>query len=404
MKCLRRFTVLFVLLGIFLTTETIKAQQIDGTSAAESEDQEIQADEEALEKTKEDYLSILLEELELDEVDGYTKEELPERLSFENLVQAMLENEGEEFEPEELVEYVLDLFFYELRTAKPMFIQILSVSLLFAMFGRVLITRQSYVNDLGFFAVYTAIMMLLLNTFLLVNEVVETGLTKMLSFMTAFIPVYATTLLVAGNGSSAGIFYELAFGLIYLLELAMKTVFVPGVHVFVLLQMMDHLFDESKLSRLAELIESGIRVALKLALAGVVGLGVVQSLLAPAKDRLASSGVYQTLQSIPGIGNTFGAAGEILVGCGIMIKNSVGTAALVILVLLCATPAISVACFHVMYRLVGALLQPVGEKRIGEGVNGVGRGCALYRKIIVDAMLLFFITISMISASTSYIY
>ena len=331
MKCLRRLTVLFVLFGIFLTTETIKAQQIDGTSAAESEDQEIQADEEALEKTKEDYLSILLEELELDEVDGYTKEELPERLSFENLVQAMLENEGEEFEPEELVEYVLDLFFYELRTAKPMFIQILSVSLLFAMFGRVLITRQSYVNDLGFFAVYTAIMMLLLNTFLLVNEVVETGLSKMLSFMTAFIPVYATTLLVAGNGSSAGIFYELAFGLIYLLELAMKTVFVPGVHVFVLLQMMDHLFDESKLSRLAELIESGIRVALKLALAGVVGLGVVQSLLAPAKDRLASSGVYQTLQSIPGIGNTFGAAGEILVGCGIMIKNSVGTAALVIL-------------------------------------------------------------------------
>ena len=99
MKCLRRFTVLFVLLGIFLTTETIKAQQIDGTSAAESEDQENQADEEALEKTKEDYLSILLEELELDEVDGYTKEELPERLSFENLVQAMLENEGEGFEP-----------------------------------------------------------------------------------------------------------------------------------------------------------------------------------------------------------------------------------------------------------------------------------------------------------------
>ena len=404
MKCLRRFTVLFVLLGIFLTTETIKAQQIDGTSAAESENQEIQADEEALEKTKEDYLSILLEELELDEVDGYTKEELPERLSFENLVQAMLENEGEGFEPEELVEYVLDLFFYELRTAKPMFIQILSVSLLFAMFGRVLITRQSYVNDLGFFAVYTAIMMLLLNTFLLVNEVVETGLTKMLSFMTAFIPVYATTLLVAGNGSSAGIFYELAFGLIYLLELAMKTVFVPGVHVFVLLQMMDHLFDESKLSRLAELIESGIRVALKLALAGVVGLGVVQSLLAPAKDRLASSGVYQTLQSIPGIGNTFGAAGEILVGCGIMIKNSVGTVALVILVLLCATPAISVACFHVMYRLVGALLQPFCDKRIGECVNGVWRGCALYLKIIVDAMLLFFITISMISASTSYIY
>ncbi len=353
---------------------------------------------------QEDYISMILQELDLGGVDDYTARELPQKTTFSGLVQTLLTGENGKEGAAALGGYVLDLFFYELRAARPMFFQILSVALLFALFGKVLVTRQGYVRDMSFFAVYAAVMLLLLNSFLLVNDVVESGVQKMLSFMTAFIPVYATTLLVAGNGTSAGIFYEIAFVLIYLLELAMKTVFIPGVHVFVLLLMMDGLFEEARLSRLADMIESGIQVALKVAVAGVVGLGVVQSLLAPAKDRLAANGMFQTMQAIPGVGNTFGAAGEILVGCGIMIKNSVGTAALIILAVLCAAPTVSVACFHVMYRLICALLQPFCDRRLGECVHGAARGCALYLKIVINAMMLFFITISMISASTSFIY
>lgn len=349
-----------------------------------------------------DYLDRLLRELDMGELDAFSREELPQKYTFSELVQTLLTDEEKGVEA--IADYLLDLFFYELRTARPMFFQILCAALLLALFGKVLVTRHSYVHDMSFFAVYSAVMLLLLNSFLLVNDVVELGIEKMLSFMTAFIPVYATTLLVAGNGTSAGVFYEFAFVLIYLLEIAIRAAFLPGIHIFVLLLMMDGLFEEARLSHLADMIESAVCVALKVSVAGVVGLGVVQSLLAPAKDRLAGSGMFQTLQAIPGVGNTFGAAGEIIVGCGIMIKNSVGTAALILLVVLCAAPVLSVACFHVMYRLTGALLQPFCDRRLLECVSGAARGCALYLKIVVNTMVLFFITISMIAASTGFIY
>ncbi|MCM1282494.1 MAG: stage III sporulation protein AE [Muribaculaceae bacterium] len=357
------------------------------------------------EKPEEDgFLAEILGEMDFKEVDDFSVQELPERMTFSSLVTA-LANEGDEgFDFGMIGEYLLDLFFYEIEAARPMFFQLLSVSVLFSLFGKVLVTKQSYVNDLGFFAVYTAVMLLLMNSFLLVHDVVEAGIEKMISFMTAFIPTYAATLLLSANPSSAGMFYELAFVLIYLLEIAMKALFIPGVHVFVLLVMMDNLFEEAKLTKLADMIESAIRAAMKLSLAAVVGLGVVQSLLAPAKDRLSANSVFKTMQAVPGVGNTFGATGELLLGCGILIKNSVGTAALVILVVLSAAPAISVACFCLLYRLVGALLQPFCDKRIAECVHGVGRGCGLYLKIVVDAMLLLFITIAMISAFTSFMH
>lgn len=350
------------------------------------------------------WIGELLEELDPAEADEALEQELPERLTFSSLVSALTGEKGKELSFRLVADYLLDLFFYEIAAAKPMFLQILCVCLLFALFGRLLVTRYGYVKDLSFFAVYAGIMLLLLNSFLLVSSVVNAGIEKMLSFMTAFVPIYAAALLFSGNLTSAGVFYELAFGLIYVLELLMHVLFVPGVHIFVLLVMMDNLFEETKLSKLAELIESGIRTALKMSLAAVVGLGVVQSLIAPARDRISSNSVFQTLQAVPGIGNTFGAAGEILVGCGILIKNSVGVAALVVLIVLCAAPTVSVACFHVMYRLVGACLQPFCDKRISECVHGVGRACGLYLKIVISAMLLLFITISMISASTSFIY
>lgn len=90
-------------------------------------------------------------------------------------------------------------------------------------------------------------------------------------------------------------------------------------------------------------------------------------------------------------------------GCGMVIKNSMGAAALVLLVLIALTPVIKVFGFYVMYRISAALLAPFCDKRIAQSVYDVGRGCSIYLKVMTTVMLLFFITISMISASTAFV-
>lgn len=56
----------------------------------------------------------------------------------------------------------------------------------------------------------------------------RSGIDRLVAFMTAFVPLYAATLFCSGNAASAGSFYQLAFGLMYLLELGMKFIFLPG--------------------------------------------------------------------------------------------------------------------------------------------------------------------------------
>ena len=352
-----------------------------------------------------DYLDEILEEMDLDEVDESIKqqEKLPEKFTFRELVDTFVHKGTDGMEQSALLDYVLDLFFYEIKTARPLFMELICIALLFAVFGKLLVTKQQYVSELSFFAVYTGILLLLLKSFSLIAEVVEKGVGHMISFMTAFVPVFSTALFLTGNAASSGTFYATAFGIIYLLELGMKVLFLPGVTIFVLILLMDHFFEETRLSKFAQLLEDAIRFLLKFGLAAVSGLGIVQSLIAPAKDRLSNSSIYHGLTAVPGVGNTFGAAGEILMGCGMVIKNSMGAAALVLLVLIALTPVIKVFGFYVMYRISAALLAPFCDKRIAQSVYDVGRGCSIYLKVMTTVMLLFFITISMISASTAFV-
>lgn len=345
----------------------------------------------------------IIKELDFTDINAQTQD-LPEKMDFEKMVNKLVTEGTNGLDVGMICEYIADLFFYEITAAKPMFLQMFAIGLLFALYGKVMMTRQGYVSQMSFFIVYLGVVLLLLQSFALISEVVDQGIDRLVAFMTAFVPLYAATLFCSGNAASAGSFYQLAFGLMYLLELGMKFIFLPGVHVFVLLLLMDNLFEETKLGKMAQLFEDGIRLVLKGGLTAVMGIGVVQSLIVPARDRLSTNSIFNSISAVPGVGNTFGSAAEILLGSGILIKNSIGAAALILLLVIGMTPLLKSFCFSVMYRLTAAFLAPVADSRIAQCVQAAARGCALFCTIQLDALLLFFITTSIISVSTSFIY
>ena len=163
------------------------------------------------------------------------------------------------------------------------------------------------------------------------------------------------------------------------------------------------MFDEDKLSMLAEFMEKILNMILKIAFGAVSGLGVVQSLLTPMKDRLANNVMLSGVSAIPGIGGILGSAGEVLISCGMLIKNSVGIAGLLILFVIGVIPVLKIGCFWVMYHMLAIVLQPITDHRLVECVSGVGRGCDLYLKVIMYSLLLFFVLISMVAMATNVV-
>lgn len=53
----------------------------------------------------------------------------------------------------------------------------------------------------------------------------------------------------------------------------------------------------------------------------VAGIGIVQAMIAPAKDKISESLILKSFQAIPGVGRLGQGAGEIMLGCAMLIKT-----------------------------------------------------------------------------------
>lgn len=346
----------------------------------------------------------IFQEVKLDKLDEFTLDELPEKMTFSQLAQGFWQEGVGSLSADRIVGWVTDLFFYELASSKTYFLQMLCFTVVFAVIREVMRARTEYISQMGFIIVYAAMITLLMKSFLLIAEVAEDGIVLMTNYLSALIPAYATTLLLSGNAVSAGAFYETAFILVTILEWAVRIFFVPGIHIYLLLRFLDQLFEENRFSRLADLLESGIRAVMRAAIAAVVGINCIQSLLTPAKDRMTESVVIQSISVIPGVGKLTGSAGDILLSCGMLIKNSVGAAALIVLLAIWALPIMKVFLFTFLYRGMSAIVQPVADRKLVECIHSTSKASELYLKLLQDSMLIFFLTVSMVTASTSFVF
>lgn len=157
--------------------------------------------------------------------------------------------------------------------------------------------------------------------FFVLSDVAKGCIDVLLTYLTALVPAYATVLLASGKGFSASGFYMLAFVLIYVVEWLIKLVLIPGIHLFLVLEVLNHVSSEKKLEKLAEFIESAVTKIMKASIKIVAGIGIVQAMIAPAKDKISESLILKSFQAIPGVGRLGQGAGEIMLGCAMLIKT-----------------------------------------------------------------------------------
>jgi stage III sporulation protein AE len=345
----------------------------------------------------------LLDSLNVDSVENYlSKNEETKNISFMELLKNLMAGDNGN-SLEEAGNYVGNILFQEVRQNKHFLIVIIALAAAFALIKNFsAIFHNSYISELCFVLVYIELMILLMKSFLVVNELLSGTLGKVVDFMKVLLPVFCMTMLFSGGTSSATGFYEMAFLVIFIVQWIMLYLLAPLIQIYVVMQFLNYMLEGEKFTRMCELLEGAILWGMKIIVTVVLGLNVVQSLINPAVDRLKISSITKTVKMIPGVGNSVSAIGEILVGTGIVIKNSVGVAAMLIIVILGLIPLIKIGVITVLYKLAAASVEPITDKRISGSINGVFRGSLLAAKLMLTSLFLFLITIAMITASSSF--
>lgn len=340
----------------------------------------------------------LMGEMDFSEIGSFLESQEDAPVSFEEVVQAVLS--GDEVPYASLGDYIKDLLLSGFAKNQQLVLRLLVISLAFSILKNYARhVSGSYISEIAFFLCYCFMMALLLQSFSEMNKTVISATENLTGFMKVWIPVYCTAISFTLHVNSSAAAYSLIFTAVYLVEWLIRYLLVPLVQIYIMIEFLNHLMEEERFRRLSELIADAVRLLLKAAVAFILGINIIQGMIAPAMDQLAGNTIAKTIQMVPGLGNVVNGMGQIFISSGLVIKNSVGAAALVILALLCAVPFCKMAFLAVLYKFLSAVLEPVADKRLSGGMNGIANGGMLYLRILTTCLMLFVLTIALTAAA-----
>lgn len=343
----------------------------------------------------------ILGEFDFSELDESLRTLFPkEKLRFADVAAAMMGGNLEET-GKLLLQYAGDQLNYEFQTNRKNLVYMLLIAVIAAIFTNFSGAFQSrQVSEISFYVLYMLLITMCLTTFRVAMEGLEGKLEALLDFMRLLCPGYFMAVSLASGSSSSLMFYGMVLLLIYVVEMLVLRLLLPLINVYIMIQAMNYLVGENVLSELADLIRKLITWILQSLLGCVIGMNVIQGLLSPTIDSLKRSTLTKAVESVPGIGSLFGGVTDVLLGTAVLIKNGIGMAGAVILILICSVPVVQMAAMTFLYKFAAAMVQPVSDKRITGCIRSVSEGYRLMLKVLYTTLILFLVTIAVVAAST----
>lgn len=257
------------------------------------------------------------------------------------------------------------------------------------------------IAEIAFYINYLILIVVVSKLFGNILEVGETALRNIEEFMRIFFPTFY---LVVGNtmGMGTGLaYYQIAGGVIYLVEWCLLSIILPSLSAYMLFVFMNGIWEEEKLALLLELFQKGIKFLLKTMLGILTGAGMIQSMIVPIIDRVKGETIYKAVESIPGIGEVTEGALRIWLGSAVLIKNSIGIAGCVLLLILCLIPMVKIFLIGSLLKITAAILGMVGDKKMIGYTNQAGDVVFMIFQTVGYGILFFMVLVAITICTTN---
>ena len=292
------------------------------------------------------------------------------------------------------------LLFSYLGGQKQLAVQILLIALFSAVCTNFIrVFENSQIADISFYMMYLLIGTLLIGAFAEMQVLTVNTLKSLFQFVTLLLPAYVVTIVFSAGSVSAFGFYELTLLSVHILQLLFIKMVLPLIQIYVVFLFFNQLTQEDLFSQASEFLKTLLEWILKTTTAILVGLQTIQCLVAPAVDTLKNSTAHRIVKALPGVGGLMDSAAETIAGSALVIKNAVGVAGMIVVLLICLLPFLKLGLSVLLFRLLCALLQPISEKRMVDCIRSFSDGVMLLMKTMLAGLAVFLVSLAMITAS-----
>ena len=210
-------------------------------------------------------------------------------------------------------------------------------------------------------------------------------------------PVLITLMTAAGASSSAGVYTPTVAVLGGGMTSVITYLAFPALLMALVFDIVGSVSTGIKLGKTAEFFRSACKWFLGTAFFLFIAVIGVSGITASVRDGISVRAArFAVSKYVPVIGGYLSQGFDFVMAGNVLIKNALGSSA-VVLIILCAAPVISkLAVFTLTLKLTAAISEPLGGDRFGGVLTSVAKSSSMIATVVIAMTFLYVMFLSMI--------
>lgn len=246
-------------------------------------------------------------------------------------------------------------------------------------------------SQIAYFVEYILIITMIMANFAVIIESIKNTISNLVGFMNCLVPILISLIIATGQVASGAVLQPILIFAVIFIGNIINLVILPITTASMILSIASNISDKVQIGNLAKFFKSSITWFLGFIITIFVGLLSLEGTLTSSVDGITIKGIKSAASTfIPVVGKALGDSVDTVLGATSLIKNSVGFVGIVIVIAICILPIVKLIILNIMYSLLGAVSEPLADKKI---VNVIGQVSGVF-KILLGIM--FFVSILLI--------
>jgi len=257
--------------------------------------------------------------------------------------------------------------------------------------------EKNNISKIAYAICYMVIIIIAINSFSVAIGYAKDAIEGMVSFMMAMVPLLFTLLASMGNVVTVSVTHPMIIFMIHLVSTLIHMLVFPLLFFSAVLHLVSSISDKYKLTQLADLLRNISVALLGVLLTMFLGVISVQGATSSVTDGVSlKAAKYIAGNFIPIVGRTFADATDTVFTASLLVKNAIGLTGVIIILFLCAFPALKILALALIYNITGAIMQPLGDTPIVGCLQAIGKAMIYVFAALAAVGMMFFLAITIL--------
>ena len=302
-----------------------------------------------------------------------------------------------------LFNYIAKIFSEELITAINLISSVLIIIVIHCIVKTIVESLEnSTAGQVVYMIQYLVIVTMITNTLVSVLELTRSSISDLINFMNLLIPILITLMLTTGCIVTTNFAQPILIFFASFIGNFINNFIIPLVLISIVLSIVSNISNKVNISRISKFMKSTIVWVLGIVFTIFTSTLSIEGTLSSTVDGMTAKTAKAAVSNfIPVVGKIMGDAVETVIGCGNILKNSVGVLGVIIIIGIILIPIIKVTLLMFSFKLTSAVCEIIADEKIVKLIDDVSDTYKILLAILISISIMFIIGITIVIKITN---